>query len=348
MLRNAQIWLFLSLLSISVRAQDLRFTENRGQWEEQVLYKAETGSAVVWGEPDALTFLITENGMPLAKHPMPDTGLWRAHAYRMHFIDADGTFEGQRLYPDVANYFIGNDTLRWARNVRHYHRASTKDLYENIDLVVYGNEGRLKYDLVVRPGGNPSQVRIHYEGVEVPTIVDGKLQIVTSVGQVVEQRPFAYQLNGTQLEEIPSRFRIDGNDVVFEVDDYDVSRNLIIDPEIIFSSYIGASASNFGFTAANDPDGNLIAGSLIFQAGYPTTLGAIETNFSLVLNGNCDVGVSKFSADGTQLVYSTYLGGSGVEMAHSIVCDDDGNFIVMGTTGSPNFPTTAGAYQQNL
>jgi gliding motility-associated-like protein len=348
MIRSTAICLLLTLFIGTAGAQDFKFTENNGQWNEQVHFRVEMSNAVVWGEMGALTYVLLGSGIPGKNHPDFTDGPFKAHIMKAKFIGGGGTFEGRKPHSDFNNYYIGNDSTHWAQGVKNYKQAFTKDLYPGIDMLMYGKGERLKYDLLVRPGADVEAIAIKYMGVENPEIVDGKLQIATSVGLMTEMKPFAYQLQDGEMHEVDCRFVIADGTVGFEVGDFNPTQTLVIDPEITFSTYIGSTASNFGFTATDDPDGNLVAGSCIFQAGYPTTLGAIEDDFNLVYNGSCDVGVSKFSADGSQLLYSTYLGGAGVEMAHSIVCDNQGNYVVMGTTGSLDFPVTAGAYQSNL
>lgn len=348
MIRSTAIWILLTLLFGTVGAQDVKFTENKGQWENHVQFRTEMSNAVVWGEQGALTYILLGSGIPGTNHPDFSDGPFKAHIFRTRFIGGGGQFEGRKVNPDYANYYLGSDSTRWASGVKNYQQAFTRDLYPGIDLLMYGKDGHLKYDLLVRPGADVNEIRMNYEGVEPPTLVDGKLQISTSVGIVEELSPYAYQLIDGEVKDVECRFVIKNDVVEFLVGDYQPGNTLVIDPEITFSTYIGATASNFGFTATDDPDGNLVAGSCVFQAGYPTTIGAIEDDFNLVYNGSCDVGVSKFSADGSQLLYSTYLGGAGLEMAHSIVCDAVGNYVVMGTTGSSDFPVTGGAYQSNL
>ncbi len=327
------------------------FVENKGQWDSSILFRSEFNGGLVWGEETGLTFLLLSEAYSDFGHAeiayTPEE--YKAHAYRMNFDGANlATAEGVDPNSHHYNYFLGNDPSRWAQGVTPFGKMRLPELYQGIEMLLYSARGNLKYDLNVAPYADVSQVAFSYEGLEDMRLQDGKLLLTTSLRTVKELKPFAYQMVGSKMVEVECEYVLNGNTVHFEVGDYDPSLPLIIDPEITFATYIGAIASNFGFTATDDLDGNLVAGSCIFQAGYPTTLGALQDTFEFFTNGYCDVGVSKFSTDGDQLLFSTYLGGSGVEMPHSIICDDDGNYIVMGTTGSPNFPTTAGAFQPNL
>jgi gliding motility-associated-like protein len=330
------------------------FVSNQGQWEGGALYRADVPGGVFWAEADGFTFSILGEGWADFGHegksdePI-DESRFGVHHYKMHFDGASiPAVAGEKKHAHHYNFYLGDDPARWTSGVPIWQKLRYNELYEGIDLVMYGKENRLKYDFKVAPGADPSRIVLRYEGVDQLALANGNLVIKTSVRDIVEMAPFAYQMVNGVLKEIDCVFVVDGDRVHFELGDYNRDLPLVIDPEIAFSTFVGATASNFGFTATDDPDGNLVAGACVFQAGYPTTLGAVQTTFEFMVNSNCDVAVSKFSADGAQLLYSTYLGGNGLEMPHSVICDSAGNIIVMGTTGSTNFPTTAGAFQPNL
>ncbi len=327
------------------------FVANQGQWDEQILFRTELNGSLVWAEKAGLTFLLLSEAYADLGHEGNEFSDedYRAHAYRMNFLGVENALaQGELEKSHFYNYYLGNDPSRWQQGVSAFEKARYSALYPGVEMLLYSAHGNLKYDLKIAPYVDPNQVAFQYEGVESIQIRNGKLVLGTSVRTVKELAPFAYQMVGSTLVEVECEYLLDGTTVSFELGEYDTSLPLIIDPEITFASYIGAVSSNFGFTATDDPDGNLIAGAAVFQAGYPATTGAIQNTFDIITNGYCDVGISKFSDDGDQLLYSTYMGGEGVEMPHSIIADDDGNYIVMGTTGSSNFPTTAGAFQPFL
>ena len=177
-----------------------------------------------------------------------------------------------------------------------------------------------------------------------PRVGDGD-EATGAWGHLIEAKPFAYQLNGTRIEEVACEYALEqledgAHRLSFVLGNYDPTRDLIIDPEIEFASFVGSSADSWGFTAAYDDEGRLIGGSGVRDNGYPTTAGAVSSTFS---GGDFDFGISVFSSDGSTLEYSTYLGGSQREYPHSLVTDETGDIYVMGTTGSQNFPTTADA-----
>lgn len=328
------------------------FTENKGQWDSYVHFRADLPGGVLWMEDDALTFLLMGQAYAELGHNLNieyNDEDYRLHSYQMRFLGSSTvSTEGRKPLDHLKNYYIGQDMTRWAKGVRSFRQTKYNELYPGIDLLVYSKGDHLKYDYTVKPGADPAQIQVEYAGADGVFLQDGSLYITTSVRDVVELEPFAYQLIDGSMQEVPCAFNLEGDVVSYTLGEYDPNYTLIIDPEISFASYIGAIASNFGFTATDDPDGNLIAGACVFAAGYPTTLGAIQDDFEIVYNGYCDVAVSKFSADGSQLLYSTYLGGEGVEMPHSVIANEEGDYFVMGTTGSTNFPTTPGAFQPNL
>jgi gliding motility-associated-like protein len=342
--------LALSLLCTALSAQ-ISFVPNEGQWDDNVEFRAEFNGGVLWAEQSSLCFLLLNEDVNVFNHEnlRAEDLDPRGHMYRMRFVDAlQATHVGKKPESHFLNYYLGNDHAKWAQGVYPFKQASYEHIYEGISMLLYSKGPHIKYDLKLEPGADPTNIRMVYEGAESLKIKGKNLVIGTSLGPVIEQEPYAYQLIDGKLVEVECEFVVQGQEVTFELGDYDPNATLIIDPEISFASYIGSSASNFGFTATDDADGNLIAGACVFQAGYPTTLGAIQTTWEFMVNGYCDIAVSKFSADGSQLLYSTYMGGSGLEMPHSIITDSNGDYIVMGTTGSGNFPTTFGSYQPSL
>jgi gliding motility-associated-like protein len=352
MLLSTLVAFACTLLSFAARSATPSFVENQGQWDAHVQFRADISGGVLWGDDDALTFLLLGEGWSNLGHDNDAAKAaddYNAHAYRMQFVGAQTSLvSGDHPQAHYVNYYIGNDPSRWAQGVRSFEQMRYFDVWQGIDVLIYGKSSSVKYDFKVAAGADPNQIAVAYDGLDNLQLRSGQLIAETSVGRMTELTPYAYQLIDGKLVDVECAFVLENNTVRYALGDYNPNHPLTIDPEIVFSTFVGSVASNFGFTATDDPDGNLVAGSCVFQTGYPTTTGAIQDDFSMIVNGNCDVGVSKFSADGSQLLYSTYLGGEGLEMPHSVISDEDGNYTVMGTTGSTNFPVTAGAYQPNL
>lgn len=279
--------------------------------------------------------------------------LIRSHAYSVRF---EGTSTNTEIFPEKAfesynNYFLGNDPSRWATGVKLYQVVNYKNIYPGIDIRYYSEGSVLKYDFIVHPGADPSQITVQYTGVDYLKIKNKDLIIGTSVGETAELEPYSYQITGQGRTEIKVQYEIKkDNKVKLKIGNYDRSKMLIIDPSLIFSSFTGSAASNYGFTATPGPDGSLFAGGIVFGAGFPVTTGAYQSDFGggSGANSGTDIGIMKFSPTGNQRLYATYIGGTRNEYPHSMYCDMQGNLVVMGRTYSPNYPgTTIGPASDN-
>ncbi len=279
-------------------------------------------------------------------------GVLRSHAYEMRFLNAN---ENALIVPDKAiasheNYILGDDPAKWATNCRIFQAVTYKDMYPNIDVRYYTANGVLKYDFIVRPGGDVNRIAMYFDGVESLRLNKGNLVVKTSVDEVTEQSPYTYQLTNNSRTEIPCRFEVKGNIVTFKLDAaYNKAATLVIDPSLIFATFTGSVASNWGYTATYDGKGNFYAGSIVFsdQGGFPVSNGAFQKtyqggNTNTGEKGGFDIAIMKFDPSGNNRLYATYLGGSGNEQPHSMVVDQSGNLIISGRTTSPNYPT-AGA-----
>jgi len=341
-------------------ARHIDFVENKGQWEQQVNFRANLHEATIWFESDRFVFSLlnpkqmkeffsfkTKPYEERIKTPVPGP-FFDAHAYTMIFDGADPNVvvEGNGTLPHFENYFIGNDPQRWASGVNVYHKLQYTSLYQGIDLSVYEQDGQLKYDFIIAPGSDPSQIRIRFEGVDKPEIINGQLVIETSVNTMSHLKPFSYQMIDEKVVEVPSEFRIKKNIVTYHFPQgYNKELELIIDPIWVFGSYSGSTADNWGYTATYDAAGNLYAGGSVFNTGYPLTSGAYQVNFS---GGSCDIAISKYNTTGSVLLYSTYLGGSGAEVPHSLIVNSQNELYVYGSTGSANFPMAGASFDNSF
>ena len=322
------------------------FTENLGQWDSRVNYEAQLHDAALFLEPGALTVALREH----LSHPAPSSGQLRCYAYRMRFLGAAAvTPSSTDRMEGYSNYYLGDDPSRWRSQVSSYASVRYDDLYPGISLEIYGGRKAMKYNLIVEPGADASQIALEYEGVE-NIKVNGKtgaMLIETSVRNIVESKPYVYQVYGAGDEvKIESRWRAEKIDesrwrVWIELGEYNHQRKLVIDPVLIFSTYTGSTADNWGTTAAYDSEKNAYTAGLVFALGYPTSTGAYMESSG----GGADVGIFKFDTLGQNRLYATYLGGSSTDMPHSMFVNSFDELIVFGTTGSTDFPTTAGAYQ---
>ncbi|NUM49911.1 MAG: gliding motility-associated C-terminal domain-containing protein [Flavobacteriales bacterium] len=351
------IFLFTTLFVKANENSPLKFQENKGQWDEKIHYMAQIPSGKLFVENGTLTYTFVHeedihriHDIHHGHYPNPsekDMQI-RMHAYKIQFENSNpnATFKTNKTTPDYVNYFIGNDSAKWAGRVKQYGELTCQSLYQGIDMKMYFTKGKIKYDLIVHAGSNPKDIKLNYSGTDKLFLKRGSLYIKTSVNEVIEKKPFAFQKVNGQLRQIPCNYVLKGNTLSFSFPaGYDKNYELIIDPVLIFSTYTGSSADNWGFTATYDSQGNLYAGGICFNFGYPTTVGAFQTTFAL---GSTDIAISKFNSTGNALLYSTYLGGNSAEAPHSLVVDNADQLVVLGTSSSPNFPTTGNAYDQTF
>ncbi|NJO24864.1 MAG: hypothetical protein HC867_02330 [Bacteroidia bacterium] len=352
------IILLLFAFTVS-RAQtgNLEFIENKGQWDARVKYM---------GYVPAGSFFVRSSGFTVLQHNASDLAeiqevvhghtsggntsaarkqyLLRSHAYNVDFAGASPDFE---IIPDKPldtynNYFIGSDPSRWASNCRIYQAVTLKNIYPNIDVRYYTDNGQMKYDIIAKPGSDISKIVMQYEGADKLEIKNRQLVVSTSVGDVKEMDPYTYQYENNTREQVTAKYIVKGNEVRFDIKNYNKNETLIIDPTLIFSSFSGSTTSNWGYTATYGPDGSMYAGGIVFApGGFPVSIGSYQTTFGGG-SGNepVDIGIIKLSPNGANRVYATYIGGGGTEQPHSLIVDGAGNLVVAGRTNSANYPTT--------
>jgi gliding motility-associated-like protein len=337
----------LFLCSLAVHGQQaMRFIENRGQWPEQVTHRAELPGATIWCEGNAVLIdrydAHTVNACHGDINCTPPATL-RHHAVRMRFLSATGTSRntGELPLPGHHSYFIGHDPQRWAGGAKAYAAVTMHQVAPGCDARFREGNAGLKYDLVVAPGADPAAIRFAYEGADAIELRDGVLVINTSLGRLVERIPLAYQDIDGERRTVPCSYTLHKGVVGVKPGRYDPRHPLIIDPELAFATFSGSVSNNFGYTATFDKLGFLYSGSTAFGAQYPVTLGAYQTAWA---GGGTDIALTKYDTTGSFLVWSTYIGGSAAEMPHSLIVDDNDELVMLGTTGSANFPTTPNAY----
>lgn len=339
----------LCAVSIQVRAAKplVAFTENKGQWPAQVLYRAPIPGGALFVEEQALTFVLYAGG-ELGAHGHDKDHAHeplRMHAYRVTFEGGQkGRGEGGMRQPYYENYFLGKDPEEWGTGCAVFGEVWVKGIYPGVDLRVDGSKG-LKYELHVATGVDGSVISLHYEGQDALKLAGGQLHVKTSAGDVIEEAPIVFSLN-TTADRLPAYYMLKDNAVTFDIRHRDPREAIVIDPTYVFGSYSGSTADNFGFTATYDESGHLYGGGIVFGVGYPVTTGVLQPGFG---GNTIDCGISKFTPDGTNLVWSTYLGGLfGNESPHSMVVNDNDELYVFGSTGSNDFPTTAGCFDNSF
>lgn len=258
---------------------------------------------------------------------------------------------GLDLQRGVVNYLLGDDPTLWTTGVPTYGRVAYQGVYPDIDLVYYGAGGDLEYDFMVGPGADPGVIRFELDGADRIELDDaGDLLVWTADREVRLRRPVLYQdVNGAR-HEVDGGYALvtaplgDDRDsrpsdvglpqLGFSIGTYDPTLPLVIDPVLVYSTYLGGSGTDVGNGIAVDRDGNAYLAGETQSSNFPTA-----SPFQAARAGGQDVFIAKFYADGSDLAYATYLGGSGGDYANGIAVDRDGHAYVIGTTSSTNFPT---------
>ena len=343
---------FLLFLSFSLFGQ-IKFIENKNQWPSNVLYKSNIDGGQFYIEKTGFAFNFYDTKEAHAfrqqhhgeKTDIVSDGMINFHSYKVNFIGCNqqAENEGKKSFQERYNYFLGNDKSKWTKNAKAFDEVELREFYQGIALKVYHLNSGIKYDFIIEPTGDYKKILFQLNGVKTPKIIDGRLIVQTSVNEVVESAPIAYQIINDKKKNISCKFYIKNNIIGFLITEpYDINKTLIIDPELKFSTYSGSEADNFGYTATFDSKGFLYSGSSAFGEGYPVTIGAYQQNWAGGDGGagttGTDIVLSKYDTTGTFLIYSTYLGGGKDDLPHSLITDEDDNLYVYGTTGSNDFP----------
>ncbi len=320
----------------------LRFEKNEGQTSDDVKFLSRGQGYTMYFTPTESVMVRTktiDSGKPKGDHfdPMadlepPET---ETSVVRMEVIGANpqADIRGEEPLPGTSNYFLGNDQSKWQQGVRNYKKIHYEEVYPGIDLVYYGNQRKLEYDFIVKPGADPNQITLNFEGVDGITLKDnGDLLLRTQIGEVIHQTPIIYQTIAGEKKPIEGSYSLMAdNSVAFNLAEYDSSHDLVIDP-LAYSSYLGTRGTDEDPGIAVDSFGN------VYVIGRTTrafeTLNALEefsgSMFVLKLEDNDNV---------PSLVWSTFLDGSLSYFGNGIAVDKSGNVYVTGSTSSSDFYT---------
>jgi hypothetical protein len=278
-------------------------------------------------------------------------------ALSLRFIESNpsANIKARKEEPGTVNFFIGNDSAKWRTNLHSYAEIVYPELWPDIDMVFRNTGGVLKYEFIIQPGANLNNIRLTYDGADnISLDADGNLLIHTPMGTLTEQRPVSYQPDGEQQLPVATEFTLErqpGGALAFGFTagaDYDPRYPLVIDPGLVYSTYLGGSKFfDEGLGIAVDTFGNAYVTGATESPDFPTTLGAFQTT----LKGAGAAFITKLNPTGSALVYSTYLGGSiaarfsNFDLGNGIAVDTSGNAYVTGVAQTTDFPTTPGAFQ---
>ncbi len=304
----------------------LRFEVNQGQSDGPVAFLA---------RGQGYSLFLTPTEAVLSLHPTGRHGSQADAVVRMRLADANPhpQLAGVDVLPGTSNYFIGSDPAQWRRDVPGYARVKYSGVYPGVDLIYYGNQRQLEYDIVVAPHADPRRIALTFDGVrEMSLDPDGDLVLHTPHGDIAQHKPVIYQERNGQRQKVDGRYVWRGNHGVgFEIADYDSSRALVIDPLLAYATYLGGNGNDIGYAIAVDGAGNAYVAGVTASTSFPGTgASPIQSTWK----GSNDVFVTKLNPAGTALVYSTYLGGSGGDTAYAIAVDTAGNAYVTGETDS--------------
>lgn len=322
--------------------------ENKGQWDQPVLFKADVAIGNVFVERTGITYLFVDkeathelqHGKPLSKVHF--------HSVKVKLIGSNPnpTVRKEEMTPDYYNFFVGQPG-RWASQVRCYNKVVLESIYPGIHMELLTQGDGIKVNFII-DGGNPAQIKMKYCGADKLNLRnDGSLQVQTSLGELVESAPVSFLSNSST--KVPTQFVLKGDTIAFSLNQWQPGTPVTIDPAVVFGTYMGSAADNFGFAASYDDQGNAYGAGTVYAANFPYTAGAYDVTFAGGSSANGeyarDAFLAKFNPGGTSLLFGTFLGGIDNEQPHSVTFKG-GEIIVFGTTYSADFPVTNSSYDK--
>ncbi|MBI2271743.1 MAG: SBBP repeat-containing protein [Bacteroidetes bacterium] len=348
-------------ISKSLRGNGMCFTQNKGQLVDMkhnlrpdILYKGEGGGAGVYIRKTGISYEHSNMGevmheveeqieekekygkLNLGEEQQLKEQLMQKAVVKLHRIDVD--FEGANKITAIqtadpvegyTNYYYAH-CPNGITHVNSYNEVTVKNIYNNIDVKYYGGKAEgLKYDIVVNPGGNPKQIKLHWKGAEELTINNGKIKIKTSVNEFVESIPKVYQIINGKIVDIKIQYVLDGTTVSFELGTWNPKLSLVIDPWV---TYYGGTNTEEGRSVNVDKQGNVVFTGSTFSFDFPFSVGAFQTAMKSI-----DAYVVKMTSSGSR-VFATYFGGNQYETGIGIATDNNNNIFIAGITNSINLP----------
>lgn len=321
------------------------FIENKGQWNTNAAFCLSTRAVDVWCNPTSIVYDYRQTIIP-CKDGQRTMYKATGQVVRMEFEHAlaKPTLHGQYGLTSVFHYFLGKDTSKWQSNVRGFSEVVYNNVYHGVDIRLYSDKGRPRYDVVVHPGGVPSDVVLAFTGMEAMRVEERDVYLGTAGSDVVQGGLYAYQLIDGIEHEVQCRFVDKGHGRVgFDVGAYNPAYTLVLDP-LVYSTFIGGTLGDEAFGIARDNKNNTYVVGTTFSLNYPFTTGAYDTTKQLA----ADIIVSKLRASGDDLVYSTFIGGDGDDYGYDIAVDSQGEAAITGYSFSADFPMTAQTWDRTL
>ncbi len=310
----------------------LRFEENQGQTAAEVKF--------LYRGPAYTAYLTAGSTVLSLRAPVTaaysDSSAARTATVQLTLVGAakNPAILGEDPQAGKVNYFIGNDPSQWRTNVPTYARVRYHNVYPGIDLVYYGSNRQLEYDFEVKPGSDPRQIRFEIQGArQVSLDSQGNLVLEAGTGEIRLQSPMVYQQSKGQQVPVEGTYVVtDPTHVAFQIEQYDANKPLVIDPVLLYSTYLGGSGTDQAAGIAVDNTGNVYMTGTTNSANFPlATLGTLPGNANHVF-------VAKLDSTGTNLIYADYIGGNNEDYGVGLVLDGANNVYVTGSTESNNFP----------
>ena len=324
----------------------LSFEPNKGQTEPSVQFLSRGSGYSLFLTPGEVV-LNLERQQAASASQAPDNKPEAApvDTLRMKLVGANphAAVAGVDPQAGVVSYFVGNNPKKWHTGVPTYGKVSYARVYPGVDLVFYGNQRQLEYDFVVAPGADPSRIAWQIDGAKPTVDADGNLVLTAANGPAGFKRPVVYQMDGDRKIAVDGAFDVAGERISFRLGSYDRAKPLVIDPVLTYASYLGGSGFDAIYGLALDSEGSIYVTGLTHSSDFPVQ-GQYESFPTKADSRWSTAFVTKFSPDGSSLVYSTYLGGSDSDQGNSIALDSSNEAYVAGTTYSNDFPM-ANAYQ---
>ncbi len=351
----------LSKAQSSTLHNSFSFMENKGQWDKDILFKSSFKGGNLWIQRNKFLFHLQDFQKLRSSHSndnLKNDLTNKNHLLYLFFknsLSVEKT-ENDNTSNEYYNFFIGKDRQKWVSNVHTFTNVRLQEIYKGIDIKLYQEDEQLKYEFVVQPHIDPSIIQLEFKGATSTFIDrDGQLHLQTTLGEIIEKKPFVYQEISGIKTEIVSQFQLIDGVLSFKLGSYNTNYELVIDPILVFATYSGTIANNFGQSATYGNDGTVFSGGMLFGSGYPTidpnvvftTANLPNLSYNSIVPS--DVFISKYSSDGSKMLWSTFLGGGdeiqGGESLNSLICDKQNNIYGFGATSSTDFPVTTNCLQ---
>jgi len=340
----------------------LQFEQNRGQFDSNVLFMARTGGLLLYLTQNETVFVMRPRSktdhraflrpdrIRQGRERMEENESQTPLVVRMKLNGAKFSphVQGEERLPGTVNYFIGNDRTEWRTHIPTYSKVRFTNVYEGVDLVYHSSGHDLEYDFELQPHANPKSIEMEFEGIDRMEF-DGSGQVTMNAGKgsLKLHKPSVYQINAGQRQDIPSDFEFRGaRKLGLRLQNYDPSKPIVIDPVLVYSSYVGGSGDDWADGLQLDSQGNVYIAGGTTSANFPAT--GTETPPS----GTCVAFVTKLDPTATSILYSTFVGGTHGDStctwgdaAAEIDIDATGQAYIAGAALSHDFPVTANAFQ---